>query len=805
MVSTDAAGRRRAAPAASWYLAGLLLCLAPVPVSAQLTGRLVDFVEVSPTDRHVDVLVQFNCSIRYLAHTPADFGSSAVIRLRPGADCGSTIRPEQAPVSGAGDLIRSAAVDESAPGEAALTLSFARPLPFVLAPTSSGRGLRVRLLDANATRGKVSIVEREGQGGGFAINLDSSTSPFDEAAVRAAGERLRMVAYVSTLELEGKIWYRLRVGPIARRKDAERILAAAQQSYPRAWLAIDDEPAPPPGPDPLVSDVSPTTPVDPPLPDAERRTLMAAGRAALARREYSRAAEVFTKLTRQPEYAERARAQELLGLTRERAGQLAHAKAEYGEYLRRYPEGEAAARIRARLRTLASAGRRGRPGSGTGARDEEGAWRLNGGASQMYRWDRSSVTTAEVATAQQNQNAIYTDGDFTARRRGERYDFIGRVAAGYAKDLLTGGPGDQTRVATAFIELNDRQLGWATRLGRQTRNSGGLLGTFDGLFASYRIRSGLALNAALGYPVESTRETPGTDRRFLGVAADFGPLRDRWDITAFAVAQTLAGQTDRRAIGLEGRYFVPGRTLVALLDYDVYFRELNSLVLMGNLQLPARWVVSFNADHRRSPALTMRNALIGQSVSGLGELLTLFGPDEVRILAQDRTPVSDTWSLSVGRPLGERFQLSFDAFATRADATLASGGVPGTPAAGLDRTLQLQLSGSSLLRSSDLWVFAARQQASDTSTMQSLSIATRIPIGSGAWRVGPRLRVDRRERAIDDSREWLYVPTLRIDYQRGASWFELEAGAEIGDRDLLADTERTRRHYLSVGYRVNFR
>lgn len=804
MPSIDAIDRRRAALLAIGGLLGLSATLAPVTGLAQTIGRFVDVVEAVPSDRHVDVLVQFSCAIRYVSHSPTDFGSSAIIRLRPGVDCGSAIRPEQAPVGGLQELVRNAVVETFVPGEATLTLTFSRPLHFVLVPTSSGRGLRVRLLDANTTRGRVSIIERDGQGGAFAINLDSSMVPFDDEAIRAASERLRMVAYVSTLELEGRIWYRLRVGPIGARKDAERILAAAQQSYPRAWLAIDDEPTQL-GPGTTVSDVLPTTPVDPPLPDAERRTLMVAGRSALARRDYSRAVELFTKLTRQPEYADRARAQELLGLTRERAGQLAHAKAEYGEYLRRYPEGEAATRIRARLRTLASAGRRGVLGSGSGTWEEQSAWRLSGGASQMYRWDRSAVTTAEAAIEQQNQNAIYTDADVTARRRGERFDLIGRVAAGYAKDLLVGGPGDQTRVATAFIELDDRQLGWATRLGRQTRNSGGLLGTFDGLFASYRLRRALELSAAIGYPVESTRESPETDRRFLGLSAELGPFRDRWDVTAFVVAQNLAGETDRRAIGLEGRYFVPGRTLVALLDYDVYFGELNSLALMGNVQLPGRWVVSFSADHRRSPVLTTRNALIGQPVDRLDDLLTLFGPDEISALAKDRTPISESWSLSVGRPLGERFQLSFDAFAMRADSTPASGGVPETPTIGPDWSLQLQLSGTNLVKSSDLWVLTARQQVSDTFTTQSLSLATRLPVGSGAWRIGPRLRIDRRASARDDSRELLYVPTLRIDHQRGASWFELEAGAEFGNRDVPADRERTRRHYLGVGYRLYFR
>lgn len=785
---------------------GLLLALwLPQLGHAQIAGRIIDFVELSPNQRHVDVLVQFNCPVRFLSNSPVDAGQLTRIRLRPDPSCGAVLRPEQAPVGGEPALLRAAQLDESAPGELTLELRFVRELHFVLAPTSNGRGLRLRLLDARGQTGKVSVVERDEYGSGYAINLDSSTAPFDEATLRAASDALRMVAYVSTFELEGTVWYRLRVGPIPSRADAERLLAAAKQRFPRAWLAIDDEPPPSIEPGHEVSDVRPTVPVDPALPDAERKAILAAGRAALSKRDYARATELFTKLTRQPEYPDRSRAQELLGLSRERAGQLSHAKAEYLEYLQRYPDGEAAVRIRSRLRTLASAGRRGSSGTGGSAdRDGDGQWTVFGAASQMYRWERSSVETVDVFSERQNQNAVYTDADVTARRRGQRFDFVGRLSAGYAKDLMQDGPGDRPRVSAAFAEINDRELGLAARVGRQVRNSGGLLGTFDGLFASWQWRPGIALNASAGFPVESTRDEPQTGRRFVGLAAEFGPFREHWDFGAFVVSQSLDGITDRQAVGVEGRYFVPGRTIVALVDYDLHYAAINSVVLMGSLQLPARWSLSFNADHRRSPVLTTRNALIGQPVRSLAELRTLFPLDEIERFAQDRTPITDVWSLSVSRPIGERFQISLDGYASRSDEAAASGGVPATPGVGLDRTLQLQVSASSLLRSSDFWVLSARTQTSDAATVRSLSLSTRLPLGAGAWRLGPRLRVDQRDSQVDSARELLWVPALRLDYQKGRAWFELEAGAELGDRDLAADAETTRRYYFGLGYRLSF-
>ena len=36
-------------------------------------------------------------------------------------------------------------------------------------------------------------------------------------------------------------------------------------------------------------------------------------------------------------------------------------------------------------------------------------------------------------------------------------------------------------------------------------------------------------------------------------------------------------------------------TVVGLVDYDVFYQSLNTLVLMGNLALPGRWTASFNS------------------------------------------------------------------------------------------------------------------------------------------------------------------------------------------------------------------
>ena len=194
---------------------------------------------------------------------------------------------------------------------------------------------------------------------------------------------------------------------------------------------------------------------------------MADARAAMAAHDYPKAIALLTKLQRQPEFPDRARAQELLGLARERSGQLAHAKAEYEEYLRRYPQGEAAERVAFRLRILRAAeakARTGREGSG-----ETRGWEVSGGVAQTARYDGSRLSNGAPPPNSQpvpaaptiTDNALFTDVDLLARRRGETYDWIGRLSAGYDKSFTQDqfALGNPTRVSLASIEVLDRSLG----------------------------------------------------------------------------------------------------------------------------------------------------------------------------------------------------------------------------------------------------------------------------------------------------------------------------------------------------------
>jgi tetratricopeptide (TPR) repeat protein len=778
--------------------------------------RFVDVVELTDHDDQADITVLFNCSVRYITQQPAAEGSELRIQLQPLPNCnvdpGAQIAGELPPISGGANIINSVRVDSDVPGQLTLVFAWKKNERFVLVQGVDTRSMRIRLVDRARGRGKIMIGESADTVTSYAVNLESQPKAIDPAALTLAGQRLKSPVFVSQVVVDGQTWFRLRAGPFEKRADAERLLNAALADYPRAWLAIGDDAATTStgvgaeGPLPAVQRIG----ADAALEPAVQQRLLAEARAALKARDPLRAIVTLTRLQRQPEFPARAEAQELLGLARERAGQLAHAKAEYEEYLRRYPQGAAAERIARRLQTLRAASLNARTGSGGGS--ATGGWDISGGFGQLFRYDGTRVdntvppgSSSTVPTSAQvtRQNALFNDVDMLARRRGERYDFASRVSVGYSRNFADQQGGDLKRISVASVELADRSHGLLARVGRQSRNDDGVLGTFDGLFLSYQWRPAFGVNATVGYPVERTDAGVKTQRRFETLAFTVAPPGAHWDASVFGALQQFDGLRDRRAVGFEARYLAPRSSLTALVDYDTSFSSLNAAALLGTLQLPARWNLSFDAEKRNSPVLTLRNALIGQPATTITDLQQIFTLNEIYQLARDRTPVTSNYSITASRPIGQRFQFATTIAASETAATVDSGGVLAQPSTGMNLIYQMQLYASNLWRSGDFHVVSLAYNDTEIGKTYSLGVTSRVPL-SGRWRLGPRLTIDRRTLISDDSTELTLVPSLLLDYQRGRKLVQLEAGGQVGKRDALLQTQKLSRYYVSLAYRIGF-
>jgi len=264
------------------------------------------------------------------------------------------------------------------------------------------------------------------------------------------------------------------------------------------------------------------------------------------------------KLQRRRVSGARTRARSCLGLARERSGQLAHAKAEYEEYLRRYPQGEAAERVAFRLRICVRPKPRHAPVAGE--RRHTGM-EVNGGVAADGALRR--LTPEQRRTAADSQRCrlrrpspimpFSTRGPAGAPAR-ESFDLIGRLSAGYDKSFArTSLHSAPTRVSIASIEVARplRSDSWAR--GPSDKQRDGILGGFDGLFLSWQFKPSWAVNAADRYPVEQLSLTPQTQER---LRPWHWPTRHErhWDGSLFAATQQFQGLRDRHAVGLEGLF-----------------------------------------------------------------------------------------------------------------------------------------------------------------------------------------------------------------------------------------------------------
>jgi len=294
-----------------------------------------------------------------------------------------------------------------------------------------------------------------------------------------------------------------------------------------------------------------------------------------------------------------------------------------------------------------------------------------------------------------------------------------------------------------------------------------------------------------------------TDRRFEGLALAYAPPGAHWDVSVFTQVQQFDGVRDRTGVGLDVRYLAPNASLIALTDYDVVYHSLNAASLIGSLRLPYRWTVSLDAERRNSPVLTTSNALIGQPATSIAQLQQVFTLPEIYQLAQDRTPLTTDYSLTASHPIGERFQFSVTAAATETAATPGSGGVDAQPSTGLNHLVQMQVYGSSIWHPGDFSVASLEYAETEVGKLEAFGVTTRFPAVL-AWRIGPRLTVDRQQIASDGSTQLTLVPSILIDYQSGKKLLQLEFGGEIGKRDAALQTQNTKRYYASLAYRVGF-
>ena len=557
------------------------------------------------------------------------------------------------------------------------------------------------------------------------------------------------------------------------------------------------------------------------LPSPEElEQVLAQARAAMQDRDYDSAIRLYSKLLEYPEHPSRAQAQEYVGLARERKGQLAQAKIEYEEYLRRYPEGTDADAVKQRLAAIVTLTGATKPTRGS----PDSRWQVNGALAQNYRHDTNTVSSEGVTSNGIGQSAVDTEADLQMRHRGNRFDVKARIFAGYVKDLsnVQGVSGSSpVRVPQAYLEFDDNVRHWISRFGRQSQSTGGVYGSYDGAFLGLQFTPGFRLGLAAGSPIQTYSSDTGHQRVFGNIAFEFPGVAPGLDVTGFVGQENAHGVLDSRQVGVETRYYRDGKSLVGQLDYDVSFKVLNSATALASWGLPGHFTVTGVFDHRRAPFVSTYNALIGQATDSISDLISSLGLPAVRQLALDRSATADTVTVGLQRPIGERLQWSSDVAMSKVSGTRASGGVPATPASGSAVGFSTQLMGGGWIVDGDMNTVGVGYSTRSSTKSISAYASARYPVGQ-AIRIGPRLQINHTsgsDPALGLSSGWSAGPSLLADwrfrhgnaqletgYERSALNSSLAAGVPIDPTTTPNGTvnQQTRRFWFSLGYSISF-
>ena len=180
------------------------------------------------------------------------------------------------------------------------------------------------------------------------------------------------------------------------------------------------------------------------------------------------------------------------------------------------------------------------------------------------------------------------------------------------------------------------------------------------------------------------------------------------DFTGYYISQDNSGVTDRDAVGVELRYLDANKLFFTLVDYDIYFDQLNTFLFIGSWNLRDESKLNLTLDYRNSPVLTKTNATQGQGVTSLGALFDVYTDDELKQLALDRTAIPETFTSGWVERFGEDWQLIVEVTATKFGETPASGGVEVMPAIDWEFYYNTQVNGNRDFYDEDTMILGVR-------------------------------------------------------------------------------------------------
>ncbi len=247
---------------------------------------------------------------------------------------------------------------------------------------------------------------------------------------------------------------------------------------------------------------------------------------------------------------------------------------------------------------------------------------------------------------------------------------------------------------------------------------------------------------------------------------------------------------------------LPAAFVYTIIDYDVFYDDLNNITLISNYRYNTQWDFNLTASHGYSPTLSTLNALQGQAATSIDKLAETLSKDQIYQLVQDRTSRANNLYFGSNYQIDTDRQLYFDFSYFNLDATDESGGV-----LAIDDTDHTQVSLDYSVRgyfsADDYSTVGVRLSDSNSSDTQSIRLRTRFP-GYLGLIYDPRIRLDNRQGKDGRIDQWILNTSLKLIYRATKKLnFETDFGIEYSDLDL-PDLDRQITYRLYAGYSYFF-
>lgn len=822
----------------------LILLLSLLAIEAHSATPLIQDVYYQAQERHIDLQLLVGPPVRIENVSEEADGQRLRITLTAESAEHQEWRAAEINFEEADRLLESVALEGSDQRGYTLTLGFTAPIVAQPLPQIDRQQVLLKVAPRSDYRA-LSRAERHRDDAPYTINLQSRQQSLPTLDDLPPGFARTHTLYITRFEQDGRLWHRHRLGFFRSQAEAQTTLNILRRYYPDAWLdqagkreqqfaeafrinpewllaaRASGEQSPVEEsadvqmtvqlatPASLAAETEPVAAPEPvawerrqPVAEAapgESERLLDEARRAFADEDWPTAISRFGAVVEKGEEPFRQTALEMLGVSRELNDQTAHAKRYYELYLTEYAGTEGADRVSQRLAVLTAFDlpRTATAGS-TQRRARNASWQTAMQFSQFYQ--RHSLTVDGRSNVP--IDGLFNDFNLMTRRSGKTIDQEVRVTASYLADFSDNErlKGRELQISAAYWDAFSRNLNMGLKIGRQSNWETGALGRFDGAALNYRPTDNFDFALTGGFLIDSSFDSPSTDRPFFALSGEYASDSGNLLLKPFFVQQQVDGLIDRQALGASAQYYSQRMMLFSLVDYDLHHSALNNLTITGNFTF-GRSQLNASYEHRMSPYLTTRNALMGQTFEDLTEFEAALLDLSLEEIAKDRTAESDTLRLGWNRRLGN-WTFSADVVATDFSSTEASVDV-----AGLEphKTLysSLQIRSADIFGRGSYSGLMLRVADSDSSDTTSLYWDNRFALSS-RWFFYPRLRIDLRSFSRTGDEQTTLRPTLRLDYRLGRRLrFELESGYEWSSREMADRNLDMTGFFIRAGYRAS--